>query len=56
MGSSKGNEKKERSKKIKEFTCKFCGAHKGMIRKYNLLICRRCFKDNAESLGFRKYN
>jgi len=56
MGSPKGNEKKARSKKIREYTCKFCHTHKGMVRKYGLMICRRCFKDNAEALGFRKYS
>ncbi|MEW6295417.1 MAG: 30S ribosomal protein S14 [Candidatus Diapherotrites archaeon] len=36
--------------------CKICGNNPGMIRKYGLNICRRCFKDYAEKLGFRKYN
>jgi len=36
--------------------CKFCGSQRGLIRKYNLYICRRCFNDNAEELGFKKYD
>ncbi len=36
--------------------CRFCGTQKGLIRKYNLYICRRCFKDYAEKLGFRKFD
>jgi ribosomal protein S14 len=36
--------------------CRFCETQRGLIRKYNLYICRRCFNDHAEELGFKKYN
>ena len=42
----------ERKKKA----CKMCGSQKAVISKYNLGICRRCFKRNAEKLGFNKYD
>lgn len=42
--------------KKKDRICKICSVRKGMIRKYNLWICRRCFKDNAQRLGFEKYS
>ncbi|MEM3399676.1 MAG: 30S ribosomal protein S14 [Candidatus Micrarchaeia archaeon] len=35
--------------------CRFCGNARGVIRKYRLYICRRCFRETAESLGFRKF-
>jgi len=35
--------------------CRFCGNSRGLIRKYRLNICRRCFREVAESVGFRKY-
>jgi len=35
--------------------CRNCGNARGLIRKYGLGICRRCFRDMAESIGFRKY-
>ncbi len=35
--------------------CKRCGKTKGVIRKYGLNVCRGCFRDMAETLGFRKY-
>jgi ribosomal protein S14 len=31
-----------------------CGAHQGLIRKYGLMICRRCFRERAEEIGFIK--
>lgn len=60
------NDRKEKkvlpkiSKTSKEYqrgkACRFCGTHRGVINKYNLRICRRCFNDFALELGFKKYN
>lgn len=36
--------------------CRICGAKDAVIRKYGLNLCRRCFKENAEKLGFEKYD
>lgn len=35
--------------------CKRCGAYNGLIQKYNLMLCRQCFREVAASLGFVKY-
>ncbi len=35
--------------------CRFCGTSRGMIRSYGLRICRRCFRDMGERIGFRKF-
>ncbi|MBN2121454.1 30S ribosomal protein S14 [Candidatus Micrarchaeota archaeon] len=35
--------------------CRVCGTAKALIRKYKLNICRRCFREVGESVGFRKY-
>ncbi len=50
------NQKKVRSPKLKEYKCRICGGNRGMIRKYGILLCRRCFKDHAGQLGFRKFD
>jgi ribosomal protein S14 len=42
--------------KESEKKCRVCGNNKGFIRKYNLNLCRRCFKDHAEKIGFKKYD
>jgi small subunit ribosomal protein S14 len=34
--------------------CRLCGSSRGVIRKYNLYICRRCFREVADKLGFKK--
>ena len=50
---SKNDKMKKREVGVRE--CKICGTRKGMIRKYKIGICRRCFKDRAQDLGWEKY-
>ncbi len=35
--------------------CRRCGTTVGVIRKYNLYICRRCLNEVAPLLGFKVY-
>jgi len=35
--------------------CRFCGSARGVIRKYGLNVCRRCFHEMGEGIGFRKF-
>ena len=35
--------------------CVRCGTHEAIIRKYGLMLCRRCFREVAPQLGFKKY-
>ncbi len=35
--------------------CRICGCKSGLIRSYGLNICRRCFREAASQLGFKKY-
>ena len=32
-----------------------CNNRRGIIRKYGLDICRRCFREYATDIGFQKY-
>jgi len=34
--------------------CKRCGDYTAVIQKYDLYLCRRCFREVAVSLGFKK--
>jgi len=38
------------------YKCRICHNNKGMVRKYGINLCRRCFKDNALKIGFKKYD
>ncbi|CAG9537676.1 unnamed protein product [Cercopithifilaria johnstoni] len=35
-------------------SCRVCSNHHGLIRKYGLNMCRRCFREYASDIGFRK--
>ncbi len=35
--------------------CRLCDTSRGVIRKYGLYICRRCFREVGEKIGFRKF-
>ena len=36
--------------------CEECGNTRGHISKYGINMCRRCFRENATSLGFKKFS
>ncbi len=60
MAEKKSKEKKDygnidRYKGKERRVCRNCGNARGLIRKYDLYVCRRCFREMAEQLGFKKY-
>ena len=47
-------------RKMKDFGrgsrwCKRCGCYTSCIKKYDLQLCRQCFREVANTLGFKKY-
>lgn len=34
-------------------TCRRCGTYRGIIRRADLMICRRCMREIAGDLGFK---
>ncbi|NHJ87389.1 MAG: 30S ribosomal protein S14 [Asgard group archaeon] len=36
-------------------TCTRCGAREGLIRRHGLNVCRRCFREIASTVGFKRY-
>ncbi|MCK4237759.1 MAG: 30S ribosomal protein S14 [Candidatus Lokiarchaeota archaeon] len=35
--------------------CRRCGTHRAIIRRYGLFICRRCFREIAKDIGFKRF-
>ncbi len=35
--------------------CRICGGRRGLIRSHGLYICRRCFREVAPKINFKKY-
>ncbi len=46
-------EEKLRGKGIRK--CRMCGSSRALIRAHKLYMCRRCFRECARELGFKKY-
>ena len=51
---------KKRAPRKKKFgkgsrPCRRCGQYDSVIRKYDLNLCRQCFRELASTLGFKKY-
>ena len=36
--------------------CRRCGQYGALIQKYDLMLCRQCFREVAERMGFKKYD
>ncbi|CAL6372441.1 unnamed protein product [Bathycoccus prasinos] len=36
--------------------CRVCSNQHAIIRKYNIMICRQCFREYAKDIGFVKNN
>lgn len=47
---------KERKIGIAAKKCERCGRFGAHIKTYGLNLCRHCFREIAENLGFKKYN
>lgn len=36
--------------------CEICGRFGGHIKSYGINLCRHCFREVAEEIGFKKYS
>ncbi len=47
---------KDRTTGIAKKKCERCGRFGAMINSYGLNLCRHCFREIAEDLGFKKFS
>ena len=52
----KFNKPKERKIGLSVKKCERCGRIGAHLSQYNLNLCRQCFREIAEEIGFKKYN
>ncbi len=36
--------------------CRRCGREQGLVGKYDIWLCRQCFREIAREMGFKKYS
>lgn len=53
MGKQKPKKERKYGKGTRQ--CARCGSYGPVIRRYNLYLCRHCFREVAKKLGFKKY-
>jgi small subunit ribosomal protein S14 len=37
-------------------SCQRCGREQGLVGKYDIWLCRQCFREIARGMGFKKYS
>ncbi len=47
---------KDRKSGIARKKCERCGRFGAHLSQYNLNLCRQCFREIAEDIGFKKYS
>ncbi len=52
----KHNAPKPRSCGKARMVCQRCGRKNAVIKKYGLYLCRQCFREIAEDIGFINYS
>ncbi|MCD6227597.1 30S ribosomal protein S14 [Candidatus Micrarchaeota archaeon] len=54
--AKKKTKKYPRMKKKEGYRCSRCGTTRDVITAHGIMLCRRCFREVAEKIGFKKYN
>jgi len=52
----KFNKPRVRNTGLAVMKCERCGRFGAHISSYNLNLCRQCFREIAEEIGFKKYS
>lgn len=52
----KHNKPKARTMGIAARKCERCGRFGAHLNQYNLKLCRHCFREIAQDIGFKKYS
>ena len=50
------NKPKDRKFGVSTKKCERCGRFGAHLSQYNLNLCRQCFREIAEEIGFKKYS
>jgi small subunit ribosomal protein S14 len=52
----KHSKPKDRKTGVAARKCERCGRFGAHLKQYNLNLCRHCFREIAEEIGFKKYS
>ena len=49
-----GEQAAKRTEQLRE--CQRCRREQGLVGKYDIWLCRQCFRETARDMGFKKYS
>jgi len=49
-----GEQAAKRTGQLRE--CQRCQREQGLVGKYDIWLCRQCFREVSRSMGFKKYS
>ncbi|MFP4632742.1 MAG: 30S ribosomal protein S14 [Halobacteriota archaeon] len=49
-------EEPERTKTGNQHECRRCGRKEGLVSRYEIYLCRQCFREVARDMGAKKYS
>jgi small subunit ribosomal protein S14 len=52
--SETGENAAKRTSQLHE--CQRCSREQGLVGKYDIWLCRQCFREIARDMGFKKYS
>jgi len=53
-GDATGEQAAKRTGQLR--ACQRCGREQGLVGKYDIWLCRQCFREVSRSMGFKKYS
>ena len=51
-GNKTGEHASKRTEQLEQ--CQRCGRKQGLVGKYDIWLCRQCFREIARDMGFKK--
>jgi small subunit ribosomal protein S14 len=49
-------EEDERTRTGNKLECRRCGRKEGLVTRYEINLCRQCFREVARDMGAKKYS
>ncbi len=49
-----GEQAPKRTSELRD--CQRCGRKQGLVGKYDIYLCRQCFREVSRTMGFKKYS
>ncbi|MDZ7688012.1 MAG: 30S ribosomal protein S14 [Halobacteriales archaeon] len=56
MSETEAEEPEETTRTGNKLECRRCGRRDGLVTRYEINLCRQCFREVARDMGAKKYS